>query len=411
MNINEANFLKLLSASLFADRKLLSDFDNNLDWNKIFNESINQAVTGLVFEAIKYLPDDKRPSRDIYEIWEEESIISVMGNSAIMYAHKELLNIFDNNGIKCSIIKGASAAINYPKPDLRIMGDIDIFVNNKDFKKAQEILIEANYDLVDLGGQVGHEIKYYKNNICIELHNNIGGVPDGEIGERLYNILQNLPENSERANVGGIDFYKPNTAYNGLVLVLHIIHHLGEGVGFRQICDWTMFINNELTDEVWYNELLPILKENKIYYFTKVLTKTCCLYLSLPIEKCLWCKDVDENICNELIENIFENGNFGRKFESRAKSATMIVGNSTQKGKNGNKFLRIFGNLQNAGYSAWPLARKYKFFRLFAWAYVPLRFICRLFTGKRKFKELIIILKSAKERYPLMKKLKIFSDS
>ena len=112
MNINEANFLKLLSASLFADRKLLSDFDNNLDWNKIFNESINQAVTGLVFEAIKYLPDDKRPSRDIYEIWEEESIISVMGNSAIMYAHKELLNIFDNNGIKCSIIKGASAAIN-----------------------------------------------------------------------------------------------------------------------------------------------------------------------------------------------------------------------------------------------------------------------------------------------------------
>lgn len=162
MNINEANFLKLLSASLFADRKLLSDFDNNLDWNKIFNESINQAVTGLVFEAIKYLPDDKRPSRDIYEIWEEESIISVMGNSAIMYAHKELLNIFDNNGIKCSIIKGASAAINYPKPDLRIMGDIDIFVNNKDFKKAQEILIEANYDLVDLGGQVGHEISIIK---------------------------------------------------------------------------------------------------------------------------------------------------------------------------------------------------------------------------------------------------------
>lgn len=69
-----------------------------------------------------------------------------------MYAHKELLNIFDNNGIKCSIIKGASAAINDLNPNLRNMGDIDIFVRNKDFEKAKFILNEANYNLLDLGG-------------------------------------------------------------------------------------------------------------------------------------------------------------------------------------------------------------------------------------------------------------------
>lgn len=411
MNTNEAGFLKLLSASLFADKKYLSDFNNNVDWNVIFEESINQAVTGLVFEAIKWLPNNKRPPQNLYEQWEEESIISVMKNSSIMYAHKELLNIFDNNGIKCSIIKGASAAINYLNPNLRNMGDIDIFIRNKDFEKAKFILNEANYNLLDLGGQLGHEIKFYKNNICIELHNNIGGVPDGKIGERLYNIFQDMPKHNIKINLGGIDFYKPNSAYNGLVLILHIIHHLGEGVGFRQICDWAMFVNNELNEEVWDKELLPILKEIKVFYFVKVLTKTCNLYLNLPIEKCLWCKDIGNDICNELVKNIFKNGNFGRKLESRAKSATMIVGNSTQQGKNGNYILKIFGNLQNAGCSAWPLARKYVVFRLFAWAYVPSRFICRLVTGKRSLKELSIILRSAKERYPLIKKLKIFSDS
>lgn len=71
MNTNEVGFLELLSASLFADKKYLSDFNNNIDWNLIFEESINQAVTGLVFEAIKYLPNNKRPPQNLYEQWEE----------------------------------------------------------------------------------------------------------------------------------------------------------------------------------------------------------------------------------------------------------------------------------------------------------------------------------------------------
>lgn len=410
INVNESMFLKLLSAALFSDEKLLCDFNQSADWNVIYEESKNQAVTGLVFDAIKYLPESKRPSKELYEQWEEESIVSVMKNSLIMYAHKKLINIFDANGIKSCILKGASAAINYPKPDLRPMGDIDIFVSNNDFEKAQKLLVDNGYNKKDLHGPESHEIKFYGENVLVELHNNVGGIPDGEIGKKLYNRLQLLPETSYIANVGGIDFYKPDTLNNGVIFLLHIIHHLAAGIGIRQICDWAMYVNNELTDELWQGQLEPFLKENKLLYFTKVLTKTCCMYLGLPVGKALWSSEISEDISREFIEHILESGNFGGKLNSRAKSATLIIGGETEKDKKGKAMVRIFSNLQKSGYTAWPLARKYRFFRCFAWTYVPLRFIGRVFTGERSLKELVIILKSARERYPLIKKLKIFRD-
>ncbi|MDO4300589.1 MAG: hypothetical protein Q4D26_04250 [Clostridia bacterium] len=126
-----------------------------------------------------------------------------------------------------------------------------------------------------------------------------------------------------------------------------------------------MFVNNELTADVWQKELEPILREYKILNFTKVLTKMCCKYIGLPFEKCIWCKDADDKACDEFIKNILEDGNF---------------------------------------------ARKNKFVSLFACTYIPGRFIKRLFTGERSFKELITIMGSAKKRYPIIKKLKIFRE-
>lgn len=407
MTNNEKMFLKLLSASIFDNKEQL-EVTNNIDWKTIYEESFNQSVVSLIYESVLKL--NNKPEMELMLDWEEESMVSVMRNSNIMFEHKALLGLMKENGIKCAILKGAAAAVNYPKPDLRSMGDIDILVKEEDFKKAKNLMNDNGYEEVIIFPQVSHEVGFRKNNVKFELHLNAPGVPDGSLGKIISEEIQKIPDSVVTATVGGIEFPKPETKYNGLILLLHVIHHLGSGIGFRQITDWAMFVSNELTDDVWQNELEPMLKKYRILNIAKVLTKMCCKYLGLPFEKCIWCAGADDRACDEFIEKIFEDGNFGRKSGARNNSATMLIGNSTQKDNGGFILFKVFYNLQNAGKNAWPLARENRFVSLFAWAYVPLRFIKRLFTGERSFKELTTILGSAKKRYPLIKKLKIFRE-
>lgn len=410
LSIEENLFLKLLSSALFSEKKYSESFNNNADWRIIYEESCAQAVTALVFESIRLLDEDKKPDKELTELWEEDSIYTVMQNSVKMYAHAELISLLENNGIKYSIIKGAAAAVNYPKPDVRHMGDIDVLVFRKDFERAKVVLSENGYTEKVVYPQIGHEVEFNKNGVSIELHIQAPGVPEGKSGEKLYAVIQEIPENTEVSEIGGVEFCKPCSFYNGIVLILHIISHLGSGIGIRQICDWAMYVKNELNDGVWENFLEPVLNENKILFFTKVLTKMCCKYLGLPIEECLWCVEADDEICDEFMRNILDSGNFGRKQGDRNNSATMLVGNSNQKAIIGWLPLKILGNLQNSGYTAWPLARKNKIVGCFAWTYVPLRFLKRLLRGERSIKELKIIITSAKKRYPLINKLKIFRE-
>ncbi len=409
MTINETMFLKLLSASIF-DNKSIDDFAEDINWNVIYEESINQTVVALIYESVCRLKKSKAPDSELILNWEEESMVSVMRNSNIMYEHRALLELFGKKGIDCAVLKGAAAAVNYPKPDLRAMGDIDILVKEEEFEAVKRLMKDNGYEEIIIFPQVSHEAGFRKNNVKFEIHLNAPGVPDGELGENLSAEIQKIPESTVTARVGGIEFPKPETKYNGLILLLHVIHHLGSGIGFRQITDWAMFVNNELTSDVWQNDLEPMLREYKILNFTKVLTKMCCKYIGLPVEKCIWCKDADDKVCDEFIKNVFDDGNFGKKNDARNNSATMLIGNSTQKDKGGFIIFRVLCNLQNAGKSAWPLARKNKFAALFAWTYVPVRFMKRLFTRERSFKELITILGSAKKRYPLIKELKIFKE-
>lgn len=410
LSIEENLFLKLLSYAMFSDKKNLEGFNKNADWKTIYEESCAQTVTALVFDSIRLLDDNKKPNKELMELWEEDSIYTVMQNSVKIYAQKELTSLLESNGIKHCIIKGAAAAVNYPKPDVRNMGDIDVLVCRKDFERAKEILSANGYIEKVVYPQIGHEVEFNKNGISVELHIQAPGVPEGKLGEKLYDVIQKIPENTEISEIGKVEFCKPCSQYNGLVLLLHVISHIGSGIGIRQICDWAMYVKNELNYDIWENYLEPILVENKILFFTKVLTKMCCKYLGLPIEECLWCQNVNDGICDEFMRNILDSGNFGRKQGGRNNSATMLVGNSNQKAAKGWLPLKILGNLQNSGYTAWPLARKSKIVGCFAWTYVPLRFLKRLLTGERSVKELKIIITSAKKRYPLINKLKIFRE-
>ncbi len=60
-------------------------------------------------------------------------------------ARTRTINSTNEHNIDMVILKGAAASIYYPRPDLRVMGDIDFFVHPQKFQKTYQILLENGY--------------------------------------------------------------------------------------------------------------------------------------------------------------------------------------------------------------------------------------------------------------------------
>ena len=72
------------------------------------------------------------------------------------------------------------------------------------------------------------------------------------------------------------------------------------------------------------------------------MTKTCSIYLGTKLPN--WAEDADEIICEEIINDIFAGGNFGRKDEVRSKSG-MMVSNHGKDGTGRNKLYYLYHTL------------------------------------------------------------------
>ena len=159
---------------------------------------------------------------------------------------------------------------------------------------------------------------------------------------------------------------------------------------------------NSFASEDKIKELFNILNDFGLLEFAKVLTKTCNLYFgtkNLEITS-----NIENNICEELIEDILNSGNFGRKDKNYQKSGILVT--DAKNGVTKGKAATIISVLKGTMYSKYPFLKKYKILYpiIFVWRFV--RYFFLMLIGKRK--NPINLMPIAEKRKALYKKLKIF---
>ena len=268
------------------------------------------------------------------------------------------MNLLEANGIPCVIIKGAAAAMAYPYPALRSMGDVDFLVKRCDYELAAALLEENGYRLAHDKNPAAHHYGYRKDRISFELHRRLGTVR--ETDERLLSLFEDGIEQREWHDTEGFRFPVLPTALNSLVLIYHINQHLRSGLGLRQIIDWMMYIRR-LDENVWQEQVLPMLRETGMERLALTVTAMCRKYLGL--EKVV--ENSEDYPVDDLMDYIMEKGNFGRKAgeEGRIASYTLSVTGIDS----------FFKRLQEGGLSRWKAAKSFAVLRPFAWIYQVFR--------------------------------------
>lgn len=392
MDRTAENLCRLIGRALFQAEAPLSA---PVDWEGIRREAAAQTVQLLVYDC---LTDSERTDllEETVRCWSREALLVAAGNERVAFEQEQALAVLKREGIPCMVIKGSSAALCYPKPELRCAGDIDLLVLSKDLERAQAALVRTGFTL----SPETHKCECFlqRRNVLLELHFAVNGLPYGKIGEEMRCFFADAPMLAEeRAGIPCLP-----TERQAIVLLLHKLSHLSSsGLGLRQLCDWAAFVHTALTPEAW-GKLRPLLERFGLLRLAQTMTRICVDYLFLPAEDAAWCMEADPTLCRALMEEIMQAGNFGRKEKSHYGRHLFTDPQSE------GRLSSLIHKTASAGRAHFPIFRRYPFLLPAAPAALWLRYLRQRRAGEREPFHPFAVYRDAKNRQRLYRKLRVF---
>ncbi len=376
--------LSLLRSSLNGGAP---EFDPDTDWEAVFEEAQVQNVTVL---AAKALPGTLSPAQ--YRRWKNIPYVHLANYARYMSEQDRLCRLFAGKEIPMVILKGTAAAVYYPDPSLRAMGDIDLLVPPEQFEAAGTIVQQAGYLRLEEDRQGRHTEFTAPGDyeVSLELHRRFSY--NGLDVEAYITAGMAHPETG---SIDGCSFPMLPRLANGIVLLTHIRQHLRSGLGLRHMIDWMMYVRQELDNDFWESEFRPAVREKNLETLALTATRLCQLYLGLS-GQINWCSRADDSLCSRLMENILNSGDFGRKDGTQ----NMVGDVAIKIRKEG-----LFPFLQRVGERDWKAFHHCPWLRPAAWLYEALLLSVKVLKLKRGRPSFRSQRSHDREKYDLLEQL------
>lgn len=350
----------------------------NVSWATLMSEATKQTVLPLALEAALSLPDGLQPPESALEPWRDMVIQQVVNNERLMAEQEALLGQFDNAGIPCVILKGSSAACAYPRPELRVLGDIDLLVDRAMVTRAAALLQSLGY--VQVKVSEAFHLGFAGPLAFVELHFEATKYPDGPRGAYLERMMADVVRLTRRQQMNGYHFPGLTLQRQAISLLIHMQYHMkGFGIGLRHLCDFAMFVYS-VTPETWQADIAPVLREGGLLRFAEALVKACVMYLGLPESSVPWCAAADESLARDLYADFVDSGNFGRK-QPNLRATSVLSADKTGTGAKGGMLRTAIRNINHYARLHYPLAGRLPLTLPYYWVFIPVR---HLILSKRR---------------------------
>lgn len=298
-------FVELLLVSL-AHRDRLSREPTSKEWEKLFEESERQAVSGIAFEGVQKLPDTQRPPQMLLFEWIGLSEQIRQQNLVVDKQTREIWNQLKNDALDAAILKGQGIATLYGElAPYRQSGDIDIWIKGG-YQKVCDY-VQQTHPTEDVAY---HRFHYdYFEDTEVELHHR-------------PTLMRNLLDDRKLTkwyNSFGADsfvyledkgFSVPSIEFNRIFILTHIYRHfLFEGIGLRQVMDYYFVLKSCPADATEILEIGKTLKSFRMHRFAEAMMWILHTQLGLE-EKYLIC-GMNEKEGRFVLNEIAQTGNFG----------------------------------------------------------------------------------------------------
>lgn len=311
MNECEGMVLTFLKAGLWNHEVSVDQsFD---DWNGLVREARRQSVLGIVAKAVLDRRDlQTRLPNDLRLRLKSFVVSNVMTSESMREIIVRVVQAMADAGIIPVLLKGHSLAVNYPFPDLRQCGDIDIYVGEESAVEAYQVLktIATSIDPEDKS-LWGKHFSAHFDEIEVEVHRHTSTHSTRRYaGIYAEAAGKGLTENLQTLSMGDVSVLTPSIDFNAYYIFDHLFEHfLTSGIGLRHLCDWMMYLHryHGQLDLAYLKKLLADMDMLKPWQaFGGILVK----YLGLPQEEFPFY--AGEAKAGKLLRHILDDGNFGK---------------------------------------------------------------------------------------------------
>lgn len=309
MNMTKSDFFFMLLRSALWQTHI-DHFDmSTWEYKEVVKFAEKQCVLGLVTDCLR-TNNVGLPKKCVIHMLKLQNSLTIE-NTHINENLKQLVDLLKRHGIDYVIVKGQTLGTLYPKPLLRVPGDIDFFVPSTHKADTLDILsINWKIDKFDYNPD-GKEIafKYKKTNF--ELHNSLLLFEN----KRVASYFSQLVEESGKVNVyvGECEIHTLEPTLNIFYTFGHLYHHFrSEGIALRQLCDLALLLHAHI-DSIDKERLNGILRQTGYTRAFATFGHILVEKLGLPNDEFpIKITNKDVKMAKKVLKVILGGGNWGK---------------------------------------------------------------------------------------------------
>ena len=271
-------FIRLVSSGAGLGAAPVSDTADTAvtpgSWERIYRMAADHGLSAVVWDGIRRLPAAVQPPRETRIRWALSA-----EKLEERYRHQQqtvskLAARFSEEGLRMLLLKGLGLSRDYPIPEHRECGDIDIYLYGQS-DKGDRILHEIGAHLYF---DVPKHSEYVWDGVLIENHRTILNVRRNRTERELNALLVRLLEKDGTHGLApGIQ--TPPATFNAIFLIRHAaVHFQKEGIVLRHLCDWACFLTRHW-DEIDHALFRTAMEDYRMDRFADLMTAAAVEYL------------------------------------------------------------------------------------------------------------------------------------
>ncbi len=313
-------FFTLLRAGLNIWQSPVGPCNEQL-WREVFGISSEQGVTAIVMDGIESLLEsgelkrEDAPSRGMKIQWainserieqryEQQRV--VIGRMAAVLARRN---------IRMMILKGYGLSLDYPRPEHRPCGDIDIWMHGR--QKEGDQLLHDEFG-IDISEDAHHHTVFHIDGVMVENHYDFLNIQSHLSNRTVERELQRFAEEPAReVEVDGAKVEVASGNLHALFLLRHAATHFAAiEIGMRHVVDWALFVKHHHAEVEW-PKIEAIARRTNMHRFLHCINAIAIDYFGIdpavfpPFERN---KELELRVLNDILNPEFsekESKDFG----------------------------------------------------------------------------------------------------
>lgn len=247
-------FLQLVRLGIGTSKD--AKFSKDFDWAELKALADVQGLTAVVLDGLDILNTNGSNSTNILPLQQKlEWIGEVLQNYEQRYVQYEnaigsLAGFYNQYGFKMMVLKGFACSLDWPKPNHRPCGDIDLWLFNQ--QKTADAAMTRNTD-VRIDGSRHHHTVFNWKGFTVENHYDFVNVHSHKSSAEIESFFKKMgKDDSHYIKVNGEIIYLPSANMHALFLLRHaMVHFTSSGISLRNILDWAFHVKAHYKEIDW----------------------------------------------------------------------------------------------------------------------------------------------------------------